>query len=68
MSRLKWLVCLTTLFVSGCAGGRVIDSACAWVRPVMVSKDDALTDETARQILMHNEQWEAVCAKSAVSR
>jgi hypothetical protein len=28
----------------------------------MVSRSDVLTDDTARQILTHNEQWERVCA------
>jgi hypothetical protein len=27
----------------------------------MISKDDQLTDDTARQILMLDEQWERVC-------
>jgi hypothetical protein len=27
----------------------------------MVSRDDQLTDETAREILTHNEAWSAVC-------
>jgi hypothetical protein len=27
----------------------------------MISKDDVLTDDTARQILMLDEQWDRVC-------
>lgn len=51
------------LCISGCAtNGSVIDTACAWVRPIMVSRDDTLTDETARSILIHNETWERVCS------
>jgi hypothetical protein len=30
----------------------------------MVSQHDVLTDETAREILTHNESWEAVCGMS----
>lgn len=41
----------------------VIDTACDWVRPVYVSKDDVFTPGTARQILAHNETWEAQCKK-----
>jgi hypothetical protein len=29
----------------------------------MVSRQDVLTDDTARQILALNEQWGAVCAQ-----
>jgi hypothetical protein len=28
----------------------------------MISKDDQLTDDTARQILMLDEQWQRVCS------
>jgi hypothetical protein len=63
MCRLKLLVCLLTLCASGCAtNGSVIDTSCAWVRPIMVSRDDQLTDETAREILTHNEAWERICS------
>lgn len=63
MRRLKLLVCLTMLCVSGCGvNGSVIDTACSWVRPIMISKDDALTPGTARQILDHNDSWKAACA------
>lgn len=50
--------------VSGCQSGRVIDTSCSWVRPIYVSKDDVLTDGTARQILTLNEQWRRVCVTS----
>jgi hypothetical protein len=29
----------------------------------MVSNADVLTDETAREILTHNEAWSAICEK-----
>jgi hypothetical protein len=48
------------LFGSGCASTSVI-SPCSWVRVISVSKDDVLTDQTAREILAHNEKVEAVC-------
>lgn len=50
------------MFASGCENLRVIDSACDWVRPIMISKDDVLTDDTARQILMLDEQWQRTCS------
>lgn len=36
---------------------------CAWVRPIYISKDDVLTEGTARAILGHNEAWAAICAR-----
>lgn len=50
--------------ISGCAtNGRVIDTACSWVRPIMISREDVLTEGTERQILMLNEEWELVCKR-----
>lgn len=42
------------------------DSTCDWVRPVLISRDDVLTEGTARQILIHNETWERLCEPSTV--
>lgn len=39
----------------------VVDG-CSWVRPVYLSTEDVLTDETARQVLVLNETWEKVCS------
>lgn len=33
---------------------RVVDTACDWTKPILVSKTDILSDDTARQILAHN--------------
>ena len=63
------------LFASGCSAGLsnlpqevvrvpVIDG-CSWVRPVYLSTEDVLTDETARQVLVLNETWEMVCSSGA---
>lgn len=40
-----------------------IDTACKWVKPILVSRNDNVTDETARQILAHNRAFEANCGK-----
>jgi len=39
----------------------VIDTACKWVQPIYISKDDVLTDGTARQILAHNKAYVVAC-------
>lgn len=40
---------------------RVVDTACDWTKPILVSKSDVLSDETARQILEHNLAGAKVC-------
>ena len=40
----------------------VVVDGCSWVRPVYLSTEDVLTDETARQVLVLNETWERVCS------
>ena len=42
------------LLLCGCAQTK----NCAWVEPILVSKEDVFTDSTAKQILIHNETWE----------
>lgn len=66
--RSKWsrLVILLALgvAVTACAGPPrrvVVDTACDWVRPILVADADILTDATARAILAHDEAWEARC-------
>lgn len=52
---------LLLLSATGCAhGGNVTDGCLGW-QPIYVSRDDDLTDETARQILAHNEVGEQRC-------
>lgn len=57
-----WLLLSLTTLGSGCATTNVIDG-CSWVQIITVSKDDVLTDQTAREILAHNEKVEAICGR-----
>jgi hypothetical protein len=50
------------MFASGCASTAGTDG-CSWVQIITVSKDDVLTDQTAREILGHNEKVEAICRR-----
>lgn len=34
---------------------------CAWVKPICMSLEDSITVGSARQILLHNESYEAIC-------
>lgn len=40
---------------------RTVDTACDWAKPIYVSKKDVLTDDTAKQIIAHNEAGAARC-------
>lgn len=49
--------------LTSCAStGHVIDTGCLWTREIRVSQADALTDQTARQILGHNQARAEMCA------
>ena len=65
MSKLMLAVCVTVTLLIGCSTvGReieVVDTACNWIRPIFVSRQDVLTDGTARQILAHNEAGSKRC-------
>ena len=49
------------LFSSSCATNTVAIDSCVWVKIITISKDDVLTDETAREILSHNQKVEEIC-------
>lgn len=40
---------------------RVVDTACKWTKPIIISQKDLFTDETAKQIVAHNEAGETKC-------
>lgn len=48
------------LFLASCG---IIGSGddCSWARPILVADEDVLSEETARDILVHNEVWERLC-------
>lgn len=51
-----------TLLLASCSTtGAGIESGCEWARPILVSRDDALTADTARQILAHNRAGARIC-------
>jgi hypothetical protein len=48
------------MFVASCSTVTA-GTECGWVKIITVSRQDVLTDDTARQILGHNEKVEAIC-------
>jgi hypothetical protein len=60
------LVLMTAALVSGCEttgdGTKFVDTGCTWSKPILVHRtQDVLTDETARQILAHNQTGAKRC-------
>lgn len=52
----------SALLLSGCAtGGRATTDGCEWTRPILVGRDDVLTEATAAEILAHNETGSRIC-------
>lgn len=60
-TRTAVLLLMATLLSACAMTGRATDSFCAVGRPIYISKQDTLTDSTARQILDHNEVGKALC-------
>lgn len=65
---MKWftsVVIAAGLTIAGCAASFNPPFAvdCEWALPIVLSAStiDLMTDEEARQVLYHNEMWEAVC-------
>jgi hypothetical protein len=53
---------VSALLLSACAtGGPVPSDGCAWTRPILVGRDDVLTEDTAAQVLAHNETGARIC-------
>ena len=53
-------VLMLALFLASCGiiGG---GDDCSCTKPILVADEDALTEATARDILVHNEVWERLC-------
>jgi len=57
----KFALCLSVILLSGCAKNGIADSYCGIAKPIYIANADVFTDETARQILEHNETGATVC-------
>ncbi len=56
------LALTSALLLSACGtAGPVPSDGCGWARPILVGRDDVLTEPTAAQVLAHNETGAAVC-------
>nr|WP_208091568.1 hypothetical protein [Cronobacter sakazakii] len=57
----------TSCAQSGSTRVEVVDTACAWVKPILVTEADILSmdDRTKRAILAHNKSWKANCGTEA---
>ena len=53
---------LVAALLTGCATpGPGLSDGCAWTRPILVGRDDVLTEATAAGILAHNESGARIC-------
>jgi hypothetical protein len=62
-ARQRFTACLMALLLGACAkSGAATEAAyCSIASPIYISKQDSLTDDTAKQILVHNEHWSRLC-------
>lgn len=62
---MKWrLLIPVVVLLTGCkASGPVTDSYCLIAKPIYISKQDTLTDQTAWDIYTHNSTWRDLCQK-----
>lgn len=53
--------------MNGPARTEVVDTACNWVKPIILKRADvlALDDATKQAILTHNKTWKANCQQDA---
>ncbi len=60
---MRWTVlCLVSLILlAGCALSGAAPTPCGPWRPILVGAADVLTDETARDVLAHNETGRRLC-------
>ena len=55
---------IAVMLLSGCTGG--VNNYCLIAAPIYLDEIDIITDETAKQILIHNETGEALCKWKAI--
>lgn len=55
---------VSLILLSACGSAGPVTDACGPWRPILISRADALTEETARQILIHNETGARLCGWS----
>ena len=64
---MKLSLIVLSLLLSACHGaGRVTDSHCLIDKPILISRSqDKLSEQTAQDILTHNEKWARLCRGDA---
>ncbi|AVG76136.1 hypothetical protein CG431_08610 [Pantoea ananatis] len=58
---------MTSCAKTGSTRVEVVDTACNWVKPIMVTEADIMMmdERTKRAILAHNKTWKANCQQGA---
>lgn len=52
---------MTVMLCAGCATNGVENSYCSIAKPIYITQGDELTDDTAREILDHDEVGAKLC-------
>jgi len=55
---------LLLMLLSSCSTSGAGIDVCVVIEPILISRDDILTEGTARQLLIHNEFYERICVTS----
>ncbi len=66
MSKFKCLLILMTILIVGCKSTTVvIDTACAWTKPITTTAAErkVMTRQTKEEIATHNDMWDYKCGK-----
>jgi hypothetical protein len=62
---MRLMLCLRlsviAVLIAGCATDPGVGSGCDWVEPIRPSRADQLSEDTAQQILAHNETGAQLC-------
>lgn len=67
LARSVWAMLLPILLLAGCAPTRTVIKPipdCAAWQFIRAGNDDALTDQTARQIVANDQNWLRLCGKA----
>ncbi len=61
-------LCLLLPLMSSCSSSpirpAVLDKGCSWTKPILISRQDRLTNSTKRQILAFNLTRQQICSPS----
>lgn len=66
----RWMIVALILFMPACSTVTTVSEYCLIAKPILLEKGEAakLSDQTAREILIHNETWAKLCKTPLAAR